>query len=101
MPEEKPKENRKVKVIYEDEDGQVREKVMPFGDYYDERVSYRDNMQALVEEVLDEGGFWRDAETIIPSHRIRAFKTVRQNRRPRRKATRKKVAKPKSPEKEA
>lgn len=101
MTEEKPKQEHKIRILYEDETGKAVAKVLSFGDYYDDSIPYRTNMQNLVEEMMEDGGFWCDDETIIPFHRVRSIRAVKMptKKKARRKRSKRKVAQ--SSEKEA
>lgn len=64
-----------VKILYKDSDDNVQEEIILIDELdYDERVSYQDNIESLVTEISDRGGIWSNSETVIPFHRIVAFK---------------------------
>ena len=71
--EKKEKVECFIKLRYEEVQGSSREVILPMTDVYNEDISYRENMQAVVDEIFDEGGFWLNKDTIIPYHRICSF----------------------------
>ena len=84
--------NRGIQIVYKDEEDRKQTVIIeiPEGDYFDD-LSYRENVERAANNIMDEGGFWLDASTIIPCHRILAIKTYivrqktfRQGRRTRR-----------------
>ena len=74
---------KSVKIVYADENDHKVEAIIqiPEEDYKSE-LTYRDNMERIVNNIVDEGGFWLDASTIIPFHRIRAIKTFVPQQKP-------------------
>ena len=71
----KKSEEHFIKVVYKDAEDNIKEDISVIDELdYDEKVSYADNIEALVTEIFDRGGIWADTNTIVPFHRIMAFK---------------------------
>ena len=64
-----------IKIIFESPDDNNTKKtiIYPFGDIYNDKISYKENVEYLANIIYDDGGFWLDKETIIPYHRICSF----------------------------
>ena len=70
MKEEVKESNKQfVKIAYKDRKDIVQEVISPIEDY-DDRVAYRENVERVANEMWEEGGFWLNATTIIPFHRV-------------------------------
>jgi len=63
-----------VKIIYKDEYDSVKEVLIPFGSLYNEKFTYRDNVDEMAESIYESGGTWINDTTIIPLHRICSIK---------------------------
>ena len=68
-----------VKIIYETSSGKNGETKLPFGGFYNYKISYNENMDDLASKIYDDGGFWVNSDTIIPYNRIWRFEAVRQS----------------------
>jgi len=77
MKKESDGKNRFIRIIYEDKNKHLQDEIIQMDeeDYY-EAVSYRENVERVVREIFDEGGFWLNATTIIPYHQVKSFGTV-------------------------
>jgi len=90
-------------VTYKDECDIVRKSVLPFGKEYIENESYKENFEDACYIIYTEnGGFWVDEQTIIPSSRILSISMIEESK-PQKKENRvrtpnkNKPTKPKKP----
>jgi len=71
---------RCISITYKDSKNNIKQVLMPFGDYYDNEESYKENVQNVVADIRDDGGFWLDDKTIIPFHKIELFETSNETK---------------------
>ena len=60
---------REIKIWYKDVDGMSRDVNLPI-DPYNEKMSYYENMDCVLCQISDEGGFWLNKKQVIPYHRV-------------------------------
>ena len=74
MTEDK-KIDRFMKIRYKDEHDRIQEIVQRLeGEWLKEMVSERENIEMVASIILiDDGAFWLNSTTLIPSHRICSF----------------------------
>ena len=74
MTEDK-KTDRFMKIRYKDEHDRIQESVQRLeGEWLKEMVSERENIEMVASIILiDDGAFWLNPTTLIPSHRICSF----------------------------
>lgn len=74
MTEDK-KTDRFMKIRYKDEHDRIQESVQRLeGEWLKEMVSERENIEMVASIILiDDGAFWLNSTTLIPSHRICSF----------------------------
>ncbi|TRZ53052.1 MAG: hypothetical protein D4S01_01905 [Dehalococcoidia bacterium] len=75
MDTEDKKINRFIKIRYKDEHDRLQEAVRRLeGEWLRETVSERENIEIVASIILiDDGAFWLNTTTLIPSHRICSF----------------------------
>ena len=63
-----------VKIVYKDIKDNVQQVTKPIEELdYDEKESYRENVEMAASRIFDDGGFWVSPTMIIPYHRIVAI----------------------------
>ena len=74
MTEDK-KTDRFIKIRYKDEHDRIQESIQRLeGEWLKEMVSERENIEVVASIILiDDGAFWLNSTTLIPSHRICSF----------------------------
>jgi len=65
------------KIVYLKPNGDLGENFMPL-EQYNESDNYKSNLEDAWACIVDESGCWIDEDTILPLHRIVAFKAVRE-----------------------
>ena len=70
-----------MRIRYKDHQDVVVDAVVRIPDYdYYEKLSYKDNMDRAINNIMDEGGFWLNDTTAIPRHRVVSFHTHQEEK---------------------
>lgn len=77
------KKKQFMEIVYKDALGKIQEVIIPLPeDDFMKGASYRENVDGFVDEIMEGGGFWLNATTIIPFHKIQSFHTHQQKSQP-------------------
>jgi len=67
-------EKRHLKIVYKDAQDKIQEVIILLPeDSFMAGLSYKENIDICVNDIMEGGGFWLNTTTVIPSHKIQSF----------------------------